>query len=99
MKWSQRARATGSAAAKPMGGKRPYLLEGERDWLLARLAEKPDLTLHALLAELGERGMLLRHATRSAVPQYQLQKNRVFATEQDRPEHRPPPRLVEAAPT
>jgi len=36
VKWSQRARATGSAAAKPMGGKRPYLLEGERDWLLAR---------------------------------------------------------------
>jgi hypothetical protein len=40
-----------------MGGKHPYLLEGERDWLLARLAEKPDLTLHALLAELGERGV------------------------------------------
>ena len=59
VKWSQRARATGSAAAKPMGGKRPYLLEGERDWLLARLAEKPNLTLHALLAELGERGVVV----------------------------------------
>jgi transposase len=57
--WSQRARTTGSAAAMPMGGKRPYLLEGERDWLLARLAEKPDLTLHALLAELGERGVVV----------------------------------------
>jgi transposase len=31
VKWSQRTRATGSAAAKPMGGKRPYLLEGERE--------------------------------------------------------------------
>ena len=41
------------------GGKRPYLLEGERDWLLARLAEKPDLTLHALLAELGERDVVV----------------------------------------
>jgi transposase len=59
VKWSQRARATGSAAAKPMGGRRPYLLEGERDWLLVRLAEKPDLTLHALLAELGERGVVV----------------------------------------
>lgn len=59
VKWSQRARTTGSAAAKPMGGKRPYLLESERDWLLARLAEKPDLTLHALLAELGERGIVV----------------------------------------
>ena len=59
VKWSQRARTTGSAAAKPMGGKRPYLLEGERDWLLARLAEKPDLTLQALLSELGERGIVV----------------------------------------
>ena len=47
VKWSQRARVTGSPAAKPMGGKRPYVLEGERDWLLARLAQKPGLTLHA----------------------------------------------------
>jgi transposase len=56
VKWTQRARATGSAAAKPMGGKRPFLLEAERDWLLARLDEKPDLTLHALRGELRERG-------------------------------------------
>jgi transposase len=59
VKWSQRARATGSAAAKPMGGKRPYLLENERDWLLTRLADKPDLTLQALLGELGERGVVV----------------------------------------
>jgi transposase len=59
VKWSQRARTTGSAAAKPMGGRRPYLLERERDWLLARLHEKPDLTLHALLAELGARGVVV----------------------------------------
>ena len=54
VKWRQRARATGSAAAKPMGGKRPYLLEEHRDWLLARIRETPDLTLHALLAELTD---------------------------------------------
>jgi transposase len=59
VKWSQRARATGSAAAKPMGGKRPYVLAGERDWLLTRLGQKPDLTLHALLAELRERGVVV----------------------------------------
>ena len=59
VRWSQRSRATGSAAAKPMGGKRPYLLEGEREWLLGRLAEKPDLTLHALLAELRERSVMV----------------------------------------
>lgn len=54
VKWTQRQRLTGSPAAKPMGGKRPYLLEDERDWLLARIREKPDLTLHALLDELAE---------------------------------------------
>lgn len=57
VKWSQRYRATGSAAARMMGGNRPYALAGERDWLLERLAEKPDLTLRALLAELAVRGI------------------------------------------
>jgi transposase len=55
VKWSQRWRATGSAAAKPRGG-RPLRLIGERAWLLARIAEKPDLTLRAVVAELAERG-------------------------------------------
>ena len=31
-------------------------LKGERAWLLARIAEKPDLTLRAVVAELAERG-------------------------------------------
>ena len=56
VKWSQRWRATGSAAAKQMGGWRQLLLKGERTWLLARIAEKPDLTLRAVVAELAERG-------------------------------------------
>jgi transposase len=57
VKWSQRFRATGSAAARPMGGNRPYVLACERDWLLKRLAEQPDITLRSLLAELAERGI------------------------------------------
>jgi len=57
VKWSQRFRRTGSAAAKPMGGNRPYVLAGERDWLLQRLAAQPDITLRALLTELAERGI------------------------------------------
>ena len=56
VKWSQRFRATGSAAAKRMGGWRPLLLKSEREWLLARISEKPDLTLRAVVAELAERG-------------------------------------------
>ena len=56
VKWCQRFRATGSAAAYWMGGHRRRVLAGERDWLLARLGEKPDLTLRALVAELIGRG-------------------------------------------
>src|SRR5882724_10241821 len=56
VKWSQRWRATGSAAAKKMGGWRQLLLKSEREWLLVRIAEKPDLTLRAVVAELAERG-------------------------------------------
>jgi transposase len=58
VKWSQRWRVSGSAAAKPMGGWRPLRLPRERQWLVARLAEKPDLTLRAVVAELSERGTL-----------------------------------------
>ena len=57
VKWSQRYRATGSPAAKRMGGYRPYVLAGERDWLLARIMAAPDLTLRSLLAELADRGV------------------------------------------
>ena len=56
VKWSQRWRASGSAAAKPMGGWKQLLLKNEREWLLTRIAEKPDLTLRAVVAELAERG-------------------------------------------
>lgn len=59
VKWSQRFRATGSAAAKPMGKRRgSSSLAGEREWLLDRLAAAPDLTLRGLVAELGERGIV-----------------------------------------
>ncbi len=60
-RWSQRHRAEGSAAAKPMGGKRPYALAGERDWLLARITEVPDLTLRGLHRELAERGIVVSY--------------------------------------
>jgi transposase len=59
VKWARRARETGSPAARAMGGKRPYPLAGQRGWLLARLNEKPDLTLHTLLRELGGRGVIV----------------------------------------
>src|SRR5262245_7339115 len=57
VKWSQRFRSEGSPAARRVGGRRPYALAGERDWLLARLAAQPDVTLRALLGELEARGI------------------------------------------
>jgi len=61
VRWSQRLRATGSPAAKPMGGVRRRVLAGEREWLLARIAEQPDLTLRAIRAELAERGVIVSY--------------------------------------
>ena len=63
VKWSQRFRRSGSVAAKRMGGHRPRSLASERDWLLARLAAKPDLTLRALVAELAERGIVTSYGS------------------------------------
>ncbi len=58
IRWCQRARATGSPAAKPMGRRRgQFVLLPERDWLLARITAKPDLTLRGMQAELAARGI------------------------------------------
>jgi transposase len=89
VKWSQRARQTGGLVTKRMGGRRPWRskLDGERSWLLARLAEKPDLTLKALAGELRERGVVVAIDT-VALPagsRDQVQKT-VFASELDRPD-------------
>ena len=61
IRWSRRADETGSPAAQPMGGKRPFALAGEAEWVLKRLEEKPDITLRALLAELRERGVAVSY--------------------------------------
>jgi len=57
VKWSQRFRATGSVAASPMGSRLARSLIGERVWLLARIAAKPDITLRELVSELQARGV------------------------------------------
>ena len=61
VKWSQRYRTTGSVAPGQMGGHKPCRLSGERDWVLARLEEKPDLSVRALSDELAERGIVIGH--------------------------------------
>ncbi len=89
VKWSQRLRATGSAAAKRVGNQRPRSLMAERDWLLARLEAVPDLTLRALVVELRERGVVTSYGSvwrtvRDA--RLSFKKKTLFATEQDRPD-------------
>jgi transposase len=45
VKWSQRYRATGAVAAKPMGGTRPVLLAGQRAFILERIEQVPNISL------------------------------------------------------
>ena len=60
VRWAQAWRSTGSAQAGKMGGHRRPKLDGERDWLVARIERDKDLTLHALLAMLREeRGVIV----------------------------------------
>jgi transposase len=56
VKWSLRFRASGSAAPGKMGGHRRPILAKERDFVLARLEENPNITLRGLKAELAARG-------------------------------------------
>ena len=88
IRWTRRMAATGSPAALPMGGKRPFALAGAADWVLARLQEEPDITLHALLGELHARGVKVSyygvwHFVRLAG--FSFKKSR-RASEQDRPD-------------
>jgi len=61
--WVDAWRAEGRLAAKPMGGDHSSRLRQDRDWLLARIEETPDLTLEELRAELADRGKLVGYGT------------------------------------
>ena len=53
IKWVQRYRVTGERGPVGTGGHRRSKLKPERDWLLAAIADDPDLTLEALSRRLG----------------------------------------------
>ena len=60
VRWAQAWRERGSTQPGKVGGHLRPLLEGERDWLLARIEQKKDATLHELLADLREeRGVVV----------------------------------------
>jgi transposase len=60
----QRHRAGRGQIPGKIGGHRRQALAGEvGEWLLARLVEKPDLTMRALTAELAAHGVQVAHDT------------------------------------
>ena len=61
--WVQRFEATGSVAAKPSGGS-TSALEEHAEFLLALIAEQPDMTLDEIVAAMDKRGIA---GSRSAV--------------------------------
>ena len=61
VKWSQRYRATGSVAPGKMGGHRKRVLEPHRAFIMERINQTSDLTLHRLKDELATRGVMVSH--------------------------------------
>jgi transposase len=61
--WVRRFRETGRVSAKPMGGDHRSRLTGEREWILGRIEEAPDLTIEELRDELKTRGVIVGYGT------------------------------------
>ena len=59
IRWVSLHDETGQVTARPMGGVRRAALAGQRAWLLERIAQKPDLTLAMIAAELRDRGVVV----------------------------------------
>jgi transposase len=72
--WMQRFEETGSVAAKPSGGSTSPL-EKHADFLLALIAEQPDLTLDELVAAMRRRRIA---GSRSAVWRFFARRNISF---------------------
>lgn len=63
VKWQLRMKPTGTAAQLQMVSYRKRVSLGEKDCLLGRPAERPDLTVRAPADELAERGIVVSHNT------------------------------------
>lgn len=61
VKWSQRYRATGSVAPAKVEGYRRRVLDPHRAFIVDRIGQNPQLTLHGLKAELAARGITDSH--------------------------------------
>ena len=63
VRWAKQLRDTGNVAIGDVGGHRPVILRGERDWLMDRIACEPHVSLRRLLAELETRGVAVSYGT------------------------------------
>ncbi len=63
VKWSQRYRATGSVAPGKMGGHRKRILEPHRAFIVERINQTSELSLHRLKDELEAHGVKVSHNT------------------------------------
>jgi transposase len=63
VKWCQRRRATGSVAPGKMGGHRKRILEPHRAFIVERINQTSELSLHRLKDELAARGVKVSHNT------------------------------------
>jgi transposase len=61
--WIDAWQNEGRLGAKRMGGDHRSRLKAEREWLLARIAAAPDLTLEELRTELAGRGLTVGYGT------------------------------------
>lgn len=87
IKLLRRYRATGSIAPGKIGGHCSPRLEAERDWLMARVAEQPDITVWALADELAGRGIVVGHVCVWNLLRRENQTHKkVLASEQSRPD-------------
>ena len=89
VKWSQRFRATGSAAARPVGGNRPYVLARERDWLLDTACRAAGRNLAGTGGGTGgarDQGRATTRSGTSSSTKASASKKSLYASEQDRPD-------------
>lgn len=91
VKWHQRYRATGSVAPSQPGGRRKFILDPHRDYILDAVATTSHLSVRRLQAMLAERGMRVSH---HAIWQFLRRENLSFKKNTVRngagaPRHRP----------
>lgn len=61
VRWAKQLRDSGNVAIGDVGGHRPVILRNERDWLAARIAAEPHVSLRKLLSDLEAKGVVVSY--------------------------------------